>query len=273
MTIGFLTPYQHLPNFNNFIKGKFKALNLLNIKKEELKIFKGIDYLFAAPNYLRYTLLEEHIEGLNLKGIISPSTGTNHIDIKSIPVIDIKNDEILKSITSTAEHNLYLMLSIPRAVGKIDELKEKTLGILGYGRLGKMLYDICEPIFKSIRISDDQFTDDDFFDETDFLSININLEDRNIDFVNKEYINKFKKNIFIVNTSRGEIINENDLLDEISEGKVLGYATDVIKEEYTAKATELKVTSDPRILITPHIGGTGISAQEKAYKRVIEKIL
>jgi len=135
-----------------------------------------------------------------------------------------------------------------------------------------MLYSICENIFKDVKISDDSYTDDDFFEKTDILSININLEDRNIDFINKDYINKFKKNILIVNTARGEVVDENDILDTITEGKVLGYGTDVIKEEHTPKATNLKITSDPRIIRTPHVGGTAISAQEKAYKRVIEKL-
>ena len=271
-TIGFLTPYKHLPDFCKFIKGKFKDLNLRKINRNEIKIFKGIDYLFAAPNYLNYILEEKDIEGMNLKGIISPSTGTNHINIKSKPVYDIKNDPILEDITSTAEHNLFLILSLIRNSNKIEELSTKTLGILGYGRLGKMLHNISKNIFKDIKISDDSFTDDDFFEKTDILSININLEDRNIDYINKEYINKFKKNILIVNTARGEVVDEDAILDCITEGKVLGYGTDVIKEEHTPKATNLKITSDPRIIRTPHVGGIAISAQEKAYKRVIEKL-
>ena len=236
-TIGFLTPYKHLPNFCKSIKGRFKDLNLRDIKRNDIKIFQGIDYLFAAPNYLNYILEEEDIEGMNLKGIISPSTGINHINITSKPVYSIKNDSILEEITSTAEHNLFLILSLVRNSNKIEELSTKTLGILGYGRLGKMLYSICENIFKDIKISDDSYTDDDFFEKTDILSININLEDRNIDYINKEYINKFKKNILIVNTARGEVVNEDDILDTITEGKVLGYGTDVIKEEHTPKAT------------------------------------
>jgi len=271
-TIGFLTPYKHLPNFCKSIKGRFKDLNLKDIKRNDIKIFQGIDYLFAAPNYLNYILEEEDIEGMNLKGIISPSTGINHINITSKPIYSIKNDSILEEITSTAEHNLFLILSLVRNSDKIEELSTKTLGILGYGRLGKMLYSICENIFKDVKISDDSYTDDDFFEKTDILSININLEDRNIDFINKDYINKFKKNILFVNTARGEVVDENDILDTITEGKVLGYGTDVIKEEHTPKATNLKITSDPRIIRTPHVGGTAISAQEKAYKRVIEKL-
>ena len=116
------------------------------------------------------------------------------------------------------------------------------------------------------------FTDDDFFEKTDILSVNINLEDRNINFIDKKYIDRFKKDILIVNTARGEVVDEDAIIDNITEGKVLGYGTDVIKEEHTPKATNLKITSDPRIIRTPHVGGTAISAQEKAYKRVIEKL-
>ena len=83
--------------------------------------------------------------------------------------------------------------------------------------------------------------------------------------------NKFRKNIYIVNTSRGEVVDEEDIVKAIVNNRVLGYATDVIKEEHTPIYTILKDNNDKRILRTPHIGGTAIEAQEKAYKRVIEK--
>ena len=160
-----------------------------------------------------------------------------------------------------------------RQVGTIEELSTKTLGIMGFGRLGKMLNLIGLNIFKDIKIYDDSYIDEDFFKKTDFLSINITLEDRNKDIINKEFIGKFKKNIYIINTARGEVVNEDEVLDLIYDGKVLGYATDVVKEEHTPKATLLKCLIDPRILITSHIGGTAIQAQEKAYKAVIKKII
>ena len=53
---------------------------------------------------------------------------------------------------------------------------------------------------------------------------------------------------------------------------ILGYATDVIKEEHSTKATNLKISNDPRIIKTSHIGGTAIQAQEVAYKHVISKL-
>ena len=270
-TIGVLTPYKHLPEFNTYLKGKFKIISMVDVPKDTLKIFKGIDYLFAAPNYLNYVLNNDDIKGTNVKAIITPSTGDNHINV-SIPVITIKNDSILEDISSTAEHNLYLCLALPRYIGNIVELKEKTLGILGYGRLGKILEKLAKNIFKRVLKSDLTHTDEEFFTETDFLSINIDSNDSNLYFINKEYVCKMKKNPYIVNTSRGEVVNEDDIVSLIYDGKVLGYATDVIKEEHTSKYTVLKDNNDKRILITPHIGGTAIEAQEKAYKRVISKL-
>jgi len=270
-TIGFLTPYQHLPEFADYVKSKFKCISMVGLPKDKLNIFKSVNYLFAAPNYLKYVIEEKDIEGTGIKGIITPSTGDNHINV-TIPVISIKNDSILKEIYSTAEHNLYLCLALPRQIGTIVELKEKTLGILGYGRLGKILEKITKPLFKQVLKADIDFIDDNFFSDTDFLSINIDYKDANIDYINEEFVGKFKKNIYIVNTSRGEVVDEVDILKGLYEGKVIGYATDVIKEEHTSKATVLKVENSNKILITPHIGGTAIEAQEKAYKRVIEKV-
>jgi len=272
ISIGFLTPYSHLPEFSSFVKSNFKCINMVGLAKDKLNIFKSVDYLFAAPNYLKYVIEQKDIEGTNIKGILSPSTGDNHINV-SIPVITIKNDSILKEIYSTAEHNLFLCLSIPRQVGNIVELKEKSLGILGYGRLGKILEEIAKPLFKGILKADIDFIDDKFFSDTDFLSINIDYRDANIDYINKKFVGKFNKNIYIVNTSRGEVVNEEDIVNMIYDGKVLGYATDVIKEEHTSKATILKTQHDNRIFITPHIGGTAVEAQEKAYKRIVKKIL
>ena len=269
MKIAFLTPYKHLTKFKKYIEKKFTCVKI----KSKEEITKDVVYLFVAPNYLNYKITEDFIKDTNLKGILSPSTGTNHIEVSSVPIIDIKNEDVLNDITSTAEHNLFLILSIMRQIGTIEELSTKTLGIMGFGRLGKMLNLIGLNIFKDIKIYDDSYIDEDFFKKTDFLSINITLEDRNKDLINKEFIGKFKKNIYIINTARGEVVNEDEVLDLIYDGKVLGYATDVVKEEHTPKATLLKCLNDPRVLITPHIGGTAIQAQEKAYKAVIKKIL
>lgn len=267
MKIGFLTPYKHLPDFSEFVENKFTCIDLRkNIEK--------VDVIFSAPNYPNCSVDENIVSKCNAKFIVSPSTGTNHISVNSIPVIDIKNDKVLDTIPSTAEHNIYLILSLIRNATPVQQLSDLDLGILGYGRLGKMLDSKCYYLFNDVLLKDINMEDDGFFSDTDVLSINIDLKKENINFINKEFINKFNKNIFIVNTSRGEVVNEEDILELIDSGKVLGYATDVIKEEYTNINTPLKnIENSNKIIITPHVGGVALGAQESAYKRSIEKLL
>ena len=124
-SIGFLTPYKHLPEFTNFVSKQFKCISMVNQPKKNLNIYKSVDYLFAAPNYLPYVIEDDDIDESSIKAIVTPSTGDNHINV-SIPVISIKNESILEEIYSTAEHNLYLCLALPRQIGEIVELKEKT---------------------------------------------------------------------------------------------------------------------------------------------------
>jgi len=271
--IAFLTPYNHLPNFKKMVESKYQCNDLSDLSElEQKRAIHNNDYLFSAPNYQKFTITDDFIKGTSIAMIISPSTGTNHINA-SIPTISIKNDNVLKNIWSTAEHNLYLMLALPRQIGNIVELHEKTLGIVGYGRLGKMVERICKPLFKNIYTSDIIHTDSEFYDDTDFLSINVDLRDENLGMIDSKYIQKFKKQIYIINTSRGELVNELDISSLIEENKIIGYATDVIQNEHNIESSILLLLQkNNKILITPHIGGTALESQEKAYNRVIEKI-
>lgn len=266
-TIGFYSPYKHLPEFKKFIESRFRCVELVG------PVPNDIDYIFYAPNYANFTLTDKHIEGTGVRAVLTPSTGTNHLNIKSVPVYDINHDPILDHIYSTAEHNIYLCLHIVRHVQPIVELKECTLGIMGYGRLGKMLESIGERLFKKVLRMDLDFTDEGFFSETDFLSININGTGDNYDFIDEDFIGAFQKNIYIINTARGEVVDEESIIKLINQGKVKGYATDVIKDEHTHKQSFLKLIDHPKVIITPHIGGTAITAQEKAYKEVLKFIL
>lgn len=266
-TIGFYTPYKHLPKFKEFVESKFICRELTG------PVPGDVDYLFCAPNYARFTITDKHIEGTGVKAILTPSTGTNHINVTTVPVYDIFRSKILKEIYSTAEHNLYLCLQIVRQVPPILELRDLTLGIMGYGRLGKMLKRIAKPLFKEVLTMDIDKVDEGFYDRVDMLSININLTPENENIINGDFIDKFKKDIYIVNTARGEVVEELELVRQINSGKVKGYATDVVKEEHTASRSFLTIIDHPKIFITPHVGGTALSAQEKAYREILNNIL
>ena len=272
-TIGFLTPYRHLPEFRKTVSNYFNCLDLSDLTdKEQQQLFKECDYLFAAPNYINYTITDKMLKGTKVLKIITPSTGLNHIEAQSVGIVHIKNDPVLNNIWSTAEHNLYLMLKLPRQTNNIVELHSKNLGILGHGRLGSMVKRLARPLFNKVYVMDKNHNKPEFFKNIDFLSINIDLNKDNIKLIGRKFIKKFSKKLFIVNTSRGEVVDEKEILELLKKKQILGYATDVIQEEHTNESSILKKTRLDNLTITPHIGGTALESQEKAYNRVIEKL-
>ena len=272
-----LSPYKHLPKFCIELEKNFEVVNGTDISDDTtllntLKDHKDINVVFYAPNYKKLLLTNKNIPD-SVDYILTPSTGLNHIDVKAKKIISIKNDSILEKIHSTAEHNLYLILSLARSISNPPiELSNLSIGILGYGRLGRMLHKYVKPLFKNVYVSDSYFGHTNFYD-VDFVSINVDLNDSSKEMVNDGYISKFKKNIYIVNTARGEVVNEKDILKNVKNGKVLGYATDVLQEEWSEKESILLKEKHDNIIITPHIGGTSIFAQELAYKKTIKKYL
>ena len=131
-----------------------------------------------------------------------------------------------------------------------------------------MLEKLCTPLFKEV-ICVDKNDSYDKLKDIDVLSIHIDLNPTTYQMINKKFINKLNKSVYIVNTSRGEVVNENDINDYLNIGKVIGYATDVTQDEYTEDYSVIK--NNPNVYITPHIAGVTLEAQEKAYKRVLEK--
>lgn len=268
----FITPIGHLRKFYSEVFKRFKFLELLDPTYEQVKTHIGnFDILFCAPNHQNFVIDEELIKDSNIQCIVSPSTGLNHIDVDSVPIISIKNDEILESIWSTAEHTLYLILSIVRHTKPFIELQNKTLGIIGDGRLGKMVEYLCQNIFKKVIVVDKHYGDKEkLFFESDVVSLHVDLNPSSYEMINKNYMQQFRKSIYLVNTSRGEIVNEKDINEFLLKDRIKGYATDVLQTEYVEEQSILE--SNHKVLITPHIAGTTIDAQEKAYNRVLEKI-
>ena len=263
----FITPVKHLSLFYNYALQNYKVMELVEPTYEDVKnIINQYDILFCAPNHQTFVIDEDLIKDSNIKSILSPSTGLNHIDVNSVPIVSVKNDKILNDVWSTAEHTLYLMLSIVR--GK-HELHDKTLGIIGYGRLGKMVEQLCKPLFQDVICVDE---DDDMsllYIESDVVSIHIDLNPTTKNLIDNEFLSHFKKSIYLINTARGEIVNEQDIKHLLPVGRIKGYATDVLQTEYNEQKSAFYGVD--YVITTPHIAGTSIEAQEKTYKRVLEK--
>jgi len=164
------------------------------------------------------------------------------------------------------------------------ELSGKYLGIVGLGNIGKKLAKHARALNMNIIGYDIIPIPEDFSREVglikadletllssaDYISFHVPLTDSTHHLVNSQRLGKMKKNTCIINTSRGEIIDENALYDALKEGKIAGAALDVFETE---PAIGNKLATLPNVICTPHIGAQTKEAQALAANVIAEKII
>ena len=113
------------------------------------------------------------------------------------------------------------------------------------------------------------------YDKADILSLHVPLNEETRAWIDKEFIMNFRKNIYLLNTARGEILPTKDLLDLLDSGKVKGAALDVLDKEKFDKLTEeernqfMDLFSRKNIVFSPHVGGWTFAS----YKRINEVLV
>ena len=243
-----------------------------------------------------------------LKVIATPSTGTDHIDLKSaakfnVKVLSLKNDyEFLKKVTATAELTMGLVLSsvrrIPFAFDSVregnwcrerfrgHELLDKTLGIIGYGRLGEMVARYAHAFGMSVLAYDPykeirapfvaQVEFDILLRSADVITVHVHLNDETRGLVSRQAFSLMKEGAYLVNTSRGAVIDEQALLAALESGKLAGAAVDVICRELEGDFGNHPLIRYARthdnLIITPHMGGAAYESQAKAYTFTAHKL-
>ena len=248
----------------------------------------------------------------NLKLIVTPTTGLDHIDlkyseIKKIKVISLKNDiKFLSSITSTAEHAWMLALALQRKLldavnivkdGKwereslsIYQFKDKTIGIVGYGRLGKILSkygkafkmnvianDVKESI-KSVRVK--LVSLENLMSKSDIVIIVASYQNGQPPIISSKELSLAKKRPIIVNVSRGGVVNEEAILAALDNKQISGYACDVVSDDSNWD-NEKKINNklidafkkNKNIIITPHIGGYSKDAIKSTREYILKKTI
>ena len=239
-----------------------------------------------------------------LKILVTASTGTVHINFKDceergIKIISLKQEKkFLSAVTSTAELAFALTLSSIRNIysasqsvisGKWDysnfignQLSSLNFLILGYGRLGSIYVDFLSPWTKNIFVYDPFVTVpknkgkqveilDEILPKIDVVAIHIHAEN-NHKFIGKDFLSKCKKGMVLINTSRGEVVDEKFIIKLIQDGKIK-YATDVIDKEHDYKKSELiklYKKNQNNLIITPHIAGMSHQAMELAYNKAVD---
>ena len=308
MKIVCITPIKHLDEVYEILEQYGEVIYVPEISKLELTTLLSetpdIEYLFTNPNKQNFILDEEVLKNSNIKVINTCSTGLNHIDIdycerNNVEVWSLKEDfELINDLPSTAELSFGLMMSLLRKIpegfdsvkkGEWDyepfigrQVKGLTIGIIGFGRLGRITAELFKGWGVNILVNDpyvgtfeyEQVEIKEIQKKSDvvFLHLHANKETRNM--VDRELLSNMKKGSILINTSRGELVNEKDVINSIKEGHLGGYGTDVITDEFgDVKESELVEFSreNNNVVITPHVGGMTWEGQTKAYKWAIDK--
>jgi len=224
-----------------------------------------------------------------LRVIARAGTGVDNVDVPAASTrgIVVMNAPGANSI-SVAELAVALMLALARHVPAADaamkqgkwekkkflgeEVREKTLGLAGLGRIGQEVarraasFDmriIAHDPFISEDVAGDLGVElvslDDLFARSDFLSLHMPSTPTTKNLVNAERLEKAKKGIRIINTARGDLIDETALADAIESGHVGGAALDVFQKEPTV---DLRLQTLPQVVATPHIAASTREGQE-----------
>lgn len=141
------------------------------------------------------------------------------------------------------------------------ELADKTMGIIGFGQIGQAVARIAlsmgmKVIYqnrsqKATEMPAQQVDLNTLLAESDFISINCPLTDENKEFINSATIGKMKPGVFLVNTGRGPLIQEDDLAEALNSGRIAGAGLDVLSQE--PPAADNPLLSAKNCFITPHI--------------------
>lgn len=293
-----------------------ESLRSLSVKYK--LTIKDYDYEWLRTNIYEFNIIIPSLKTIidddvvrnakNLRLIFSPTTGEDHIKIKTkgnhlrILTLNDYKDKIY-SINSTAELGFSLLLSLSRKVFLAHndivkhhrwerndflgtELHDKVLGIIGMGRIGQKIACYAKAFGMKIIYWDQIECKkwkriaglDKLLSLSDFIAVSISLNDKTGYLINMDNITEMKKGAVLVNISRGKVIEEKAICHALEKGTLFGVGVDVLELElYDYKKSPLckyaQANPKANIIITPHIGGATIDAWQKVFSLVFEEIL
>ena len=245
----------------------------------------------------------------NLKFIARIGSGIENIDVdyakqKGIQIISTPEG----NSNAVGEHALGMLLSILNNINSSNtevkkgiwnresnrgiELKNKTVGLIGYGNTGKSFakkligFDVNTIFYDIKKIEKDNYANpvslNYLKDNSDIISLHVSMTEESIGLINKNFIESCAKPFWLINTSRGSCIIINDLVKGLKDGKVLGAGLDVIAfekksfEKLTVNENDQSnlnyLNSSNNVILTPHIAGWTQESKIRLVKIALEKI-
>jgi glycerate dehydrogenase len=234
----------------------------------------------------------------DLKYIGVTATGFNIIDTKAAKdrgiIVTNANDY---SSNSVAQHVFAMILRIQNQIyehssvdnwvnspdfcyfnSTINEISGKTLGVIGFGGIGKRVVQIAEAFGMNVLINkrtldptDKRMVElDELLTKSDYVSLHLPLTESNKEFINKSSLQKMKNNAIFINTARGGLVNEKELAEALNSNIIGGAALDVLSTE--PPSSENPLLKAKNCLITPHIAWGSYEARQRLLNIVVENI-
>ncbi len=273
-------------------------------KKLLISKIKDKDGLICYP----YDSIDAEVinAGTRLKAISTYSVGHDHIDVKAASKRGIVVGYTPEVLTrATADLTMALMLSLFRRIPEGDrlvhsnkwrtifgpyeflgtDLYQKTLGIFGMGRIGKAVakraagFEMKVIYHNRTRLPKNEeeklgvryVTLDNLFRTSDVLSIHSPYTPQTSEIVNLKLFNKMKKTSFLINTSRGKIINEKDLVIALKRKIIAGAALDVFQKEPIS--SKHQITQLDNVILMPHSGSATIETRKKMAEIAVKNLV
>ena len=233
----------------------------------------------------------------NLKLIVRFGVGTDNFDLEAMKRRGIAVG-VISNNNSVAEFTVALILGITKNLHRFDnavrqgawsrftmhELKEKTVGIVGFGRIGRRLAQLLQGFDVKILAYDPYMNEeaaaqakvtpvslDVLLAESDVVSLHLPSTPQTHHLINRETIAKMKDGAYLVNTSRGVLIDEAALKEALEVGKLAGAALDVFEREPVTK--DLELNSLDNILLAPHVAALSVETNYNAGITCAESVI
>lgn len=246
----------------------------------------------------------------HLKIIATLTTGLNHIDLleaeqHGIQILSLRGEtRFLQEVRATAEHTIALIFALLRQVPtalrhvqeggwnrdlfKGRELCGKTIGVIGYGRLGRIVARYLKA-FDTRILTSDPYVEAvaveegvtlvplaQLLREADLVTLHVNLCHETQKFFGRQHFVLMKAGAWFINTSRGELLDEEALLDALRSRHLAGAALDVLCEEQSEGMAKHPLVAYARdhdnLIVTPHLGGCTLESMEKTEVFLAEKL-
>jgi D-3-phosphoglycerate dehydrogenase len=238
--------------------------------------------------------------GTNLKVVGRAGVGVDNIDLNAAKQhnVVVVNSPMATTV-AVAELAMGMMLSLARDIARADtamkngkwlkkelegaELYQKTLGIIGYGRIGQQVgqraaafemrvvaYDPIRPTEEVCQTGCEPLSLEDLLAQADYISIHTPLTNQTRGMLSTEQFARMKDGVYLIDAARGGVVDEEALLAALESGKVAGAALDVFTAEPPGQTP---LVCHPHVVATPHIGAQTVEAQQRAANDIATEIL